>query len=214
MKMTASVSFAHTCVVPFLKDFTSRYPEIALELLPTDANIDLVSNNIDLAVRLAPAPSGDLISTRLMRTRYLVCASPDFLHSHPEIKQPIDLQDHDCLCFALPDYRTKWRFRQDNMNPVEVPISGKIIISNALSLRQAALDSLGPALLPGWLISGDIAAGNLVNLLPDYDCAATEFDTAAWVLYPSRTYLPMKVRVMIDLSSRKAGEERALKAFG
>lgn len=198
LKMTTSVSFAHVCVVPHLKAFTARYPDIALELLPIDANIDLVANNIDLAIRLAPAPAGDLISTRLMKTRYIVCASPAYVANHPVVKRPEDLQDHACLCFALPDYRTKWRFRQVGMDLIEVPISGHIVISNALSLRHAVLDDLGPALLPDWLIGPDIAAGKLVNLLPQHECAATDFDTGAWALYPSRSYLPNKVRVMID----------------
>lgn len=203
LKLTTSVSFAHVCVVPFLKEFTAKYPEIALEILPTDANIDLIANDIDLAIRLAPAPSGNLISTKLVSTSYSVCAAPDYLSSGRAINRPEDVQEHECLCFALPDYRTKWRFRRGKGPVVEVPISGKIVISNALSLRRAALDGLGLALLPDWLIEDDLKAGRLVNPLPEYQCTATEFDTAAWALYPSRSFLPTKVRVMIDFLRKK-----------
>ncbi len=75
LRLTASVAFAHECLVPLLGDFRRRYPEISIELIPTDATLDIAANSIDLAIRLAPAPKGDLISTRLMTTRYLVCAS-------------------------------------------------------------------------------------------------------------------------------------------
>lgn len=198
LKMTASVAFAHECVVPHLGAFMARYPEVAVELLPTDANIDLTAGGIDLAIRLAPAPKGDLISTRLMRTRYVVCAAPDYIAAHGPIAAPRDLGGHECLCFALPEYRTRWRFRQDGQAPFEVAVAGRLVIANALSLRRAALEGMGPALLADWLVRQDLEQGRLVDLLPGYDCTATEFDTAAWALYPSRSFLPQKVRVMID----------------
>ena len=198
LRMTTSVAFAHECIVPHLAAFQERYPEVALELLPTDDNVDIAANAIDLAVRLAPSPKGDLISTRIMTTRYLVCASPNYIANADSITQPRDLVHHDCLRFALPDFRTSWRFRKKGTTPEEVAVSGKTVIANALSLRRAALEGLGPVLLADWLVANDLANGRLVNLFAEYECTATEFGTGAWALYPSRAYLPQKVRVMID----------------
>lgn len=198
LRMTTSVAFAHKCVVPHLADFIVRYPDVSLEILPSDANLDLAANSIDLAIRLAPEPAGDLISTKLMDTSYRVVASLEYLEGSAPLSVPTDLQNHNCLRFALPEFRTRWRFRSAGQNPIEVPVSGNVIIANALSLRRAALDGLGPALLADWLIKDDIAAGVLVDVFQDIECTATEFDTAAWVLYPSRSYLPRKVRVTID----------------
>lgn len=198
VRLTTSVAFAHTCVVPHLAEFTTRYPDISLEIVPSDANLDLAANSIDLAVRLAPEPTGDLISTKLMGTRYRVVASPKYLADSAPLLVPTDLQNHDCLRFALPEFRTRWRFRSVGQTTIEVPVSGNVIIGNALSLRRAALDGLGPVLLANWLVNDDIASGALVDVFPDIECTATEFDTAAWALYPSRSYLPRKVRVTID----------------
>ncbi len=198
LRLTASVAFAQECIVPLLDEFHAVYPQIAVELLPTDANLDLTAGGIDLAVRLASAPSGDLISTRLRATRYLVCAAPDYLARHGPIARPEDLADHACLRFALPEFRSRWRFRQGNGAPIEVSVDGWLVIANALSLRQAALDGLGPVLLADWLVAREVAAGRLVDLFPDWECTATDFETGAWALYPSRSYLPRKVRVMID----------------
>lgn len=205
LKLTASVAFAHVKLVPLLGEFQRRHLQVAVELLPSDAILDIAGNAIDLAIRLAPAPTGDLVSTRLMNTRYLACASPEYLSTNGPISAPQDLEEHDCLRFALPEFRTRWRFRDTDLNQFEVPVSGKTIIGSALSLRQAAIDGLGPALLADWLIGDDIAAGRLIRLFPDFDCAATEFDTAAWMLYPSKAFLPRKVRVMIDFLREKLG---------
>ncbi len=203
--ITASVAFAHECIVPVLGAFHARYPEVVVELLPTDATLDIAANSIDLAIRLAPAPKGDLISTRLMATRYRVCASPSYLKAHGPIAHPHDLTQHNCLRFALPEFRTRWRFRLDGSQAFDVPVSGHTIIANALSLRQAALDGMGPVLLADWLIGREIETGGLIDLFPDYECTATEFETAAWMLYPSRSYLPRKVRVMIDYLRERLG---------
>lgn len=198
LKITASVAFSHECILPHVAAFRARYPKIALELLPTDATLDLAANGIDLAIRLGAAPSGDLISSRLMRTRYRVCASPSYLAANGTLSSPTDLSTRDCLCFALPDYRTRWRFRQADGAPFEVPVSGSIVIANALSLKRAAMDGLGPVLLANWLVDAEISDGRLVDLFPDHECTATTFETGAWALYPSRSYLPRKVRAMID----------------
>ena len=209
LKMTASVAFAHTCIVPVLGEFHALYPDIVVELLPTDATLDIAANAIDLAIRLAPAPKGDLISTRLMDTRYLVCASPGYLETHAQIADPMDLTGHNCLRFALPEFRSRWKVRGPDGAPAEVPISGRTIIGNALSLRRAALNGLGPVLLADWLVSGDVASGRLINLFPRHEWTATEFDTAAWILYPSRAYLPRRVRVMIDFLRERTNPSTA-----
>lgn len=57
---------------------------------------------------------------------------------------------------------------------------------------------MGLALLPHWLINDDLRSGTLVNVFPDYEVTATDFSTAAWLVYPSRAYVPLKVRVFID----------------
>lgn len=203
LRLTASVAFAHECIVPHLGDFHRRYPDISLELLPTDATLDILANGIDLAIRLAPAPEGDLVSTRLLGTRYRVCAAPAYLAGRAPITEPAQLSGLDCLRFALPEYRSRWIFRRPGHEPFEVAVSGRTVIANALSLRQAARDGLGPALLADWLIGGELARGDLVDLFPAHDCTATRFDTAAWALYPSRSFLPRKVRVAIDFLREK-----------
>jgi DNA-binding transcriptional LysR family regulator len=113
------------------------------------------------------------------------------------------------LLFALPEFRRSWLFRDTKGIVDEVPVRGDMVISNALALRDCAIAGLGPALLADWLIDEDIAAGRLVHLFPDYQAAATTFETAAFMLYPSRAFLPNKVRVTIDFLRRHLGRHGA-----
>lgn len=196
VRLTASVAFGHEVLVPLLTDLRVALPEITFEMILSDDTVDLIAAGVDVAVRLAPAPKGDLISTRLMDTRYCVVASPGWIARHGKPMRPDDLARHDCLRLTLPEYRTEWRFRGASMTTV--PVDGPILMSNALALRAAARAGHGPALLADWMTNGDIADGRLVDLFPDHQATATDFDTAAWVLYPSRSYLPARVRAVID----------------
>ena len=199
LRMTSSVAFAIEKIVPLLPAFGEAYPKITVELLPSDANLSLLDQGLDMAVRLAAAPKGDLISTRVLRTRYRVVASPEYVSRTGSLRSPNDLAERNCLRFALPDFRSRWLFRADADGPVhEVDVDGSMHISNALALRDATRASMGPALLADWLIDRDLEDGKLIDLLPAWDCTATEFDTSAFILYPSRSYLPQKTRVMID----------------
>lgn len=197
LRLTASVTFGQRVIVPHLAAFRARYPQVAIEAIFTDANLDLVADRIDLAIRLAPAVEGDLIAARLMDTRYRVVAAPAYLARHPAPARPEDLRDHRALLFPFRPYRTRWTFRQGT-SVTEVLVAGDITLSPAGALRDAALAGLGPALLPDWLVDADRRAGALVRLLPDWDVTATTFDTGAWAVYPSRSFLPAKVRAMID----------------
>lgn len=205
LRMTASVAFSDQMIVPLLPRFQSRFPDISIDLQSSDANIDLVENGIDLAIRLAPEPKGDLVSTRLLSTRYRVVASPKFLTQHDPVKHPTDLTKLNCLRFALPGLQDTWTFRAKNVAAFNVPVAGNLKISNALALRHATKIGLGVAMLPDWLINEDVRNGDLVCLCSEYDCTASVFDTAAWALYPNRSYLPQKVRVMIDFLRSNLG---------
>ncbi|MEO1471820.1 MAG: LysR substrate-binding domain-containing protein, partial [Pseudomonadota bacterium] len=152
----------------------------------------------DLAIRLGPAPTGDLVCTRLASTRYCVVASPGWRDRAGPLAGPGALSDHDCLRFTLPGFRSRWLFRAPDGAEVGVEVGGRILIANALALRRAAEAGLGPSLLADWLVAGALAEGRLVDLFPGHQATATTWDTAAWALYPARAYLPQKTRAAID----------------
>ena len=111
---------------------------------------------------------------------------------------PRDLEQHNCLRLALPGLQNTWRFRSGSAEAFDVAVQGSLLISNVLALRRAVRAGVGLALLADWLVGEDLRNGTLLDVFPNHDCAVSEFDTAAWALYPNRRYLPQKVRVAID----------------
>ncbi len=205
VRATASVAYGTTMLVPLLSHLKSDYPDMKVELLLSDDNLDLVRERIDFGIRLAPEVSGDMICSKLHPTRYFVCASPAYLADAPPLRKPSDLAKHECLLFALDEYRRRWLFRNANGRTTEVPVQGRIIISNALGLKAAALSHMGPALLADWLVRDALEAGRLISVFDHHHVTATTFDTAAWLVYPSRTYLPARTRVAMDFFRAQIG---------
>lgn len=197
LRLSVSVAYGMVRVMPMLGRFRARYPELTVELLMSDTQVDLVREGIDLAVRLAPAQEANLIATRMVATRYRVVAAPEWLAAHP-LAVPADLAACEALRFTLAGFRDRWIFRDGGGAEEVVPVGGRLLISSALGLREAALAGMGPALLADWMIADDLASGRLVDCFPAHDVAATDFDTGVWAIYPSRNFLPGKVRAMLD----------------
>ena len=202
LRLTTSVAFAEFVVVPLLSEFRSLYPGLQLELIVSDANIDLIADRIDLAIRLAPRVQGEFVVSQLFKTHYIVCASPSYLAANKSIVHPSDLRAHNCISYTLPGFRSIWRFRTAK-EEFEVNIKGGISVSSALSLRSITINAEGVALLADWLIKNDLETGALVNVFPQYEVTATTYDTAAWLVYPSKSYLPSRVRIMVDFLKDK-----------
>jgi DNA-binding transcriptional LysR family regulator len=209
LRLTASVAFGRQCLVPLLPEFRARFPQLKLEVLLSDTNLDLVAERVDLAVRLAPRLDTNLIGVKLCDTRYRVCATPEYLKKSRPLRRPQDLTSHRCLLVTLPEFRTRWLFRNQAGEVIRVPVDGDLVVSNPLALRDCVLAGMGPALLANWLIDEDLAAGRLLDLFPRHRVTATDFETAAWLVYPSRAYLPNKVRATIDFLKGHWPDRRA-----
>jgi DNA-binding transcriptional LysR family regulator len=199
LRVTASVAFGLRCIVPLLPEFLLQYRELQVDLLLTDSVVDCLAEKIDVAIRLGP-PLADssFVARKLISTSYHVCASPGYLAACGAPLEPNDLRNHNCLRFPLAGFRTRWIFRDAEGKLSETPVAGNLIISNAMAIRDSAVAGMGLALLPHWLIGDDLRHGMLTAVLQDYEVTATDFNTAAWLLYPSRTFVPGKVKSFIE----------------
>lgn len=201
LRVTTSASFGQSVIVPLLPAFTTANPDLTIELILTDTVLDIVTERIDVAIRLGRLADSSLVASQLMSTRYFVCASPGYLAGHSPIGQPNDLREHDCLLFPLTGFRSRWIFRDREGVRTEIPVKGRLIVSMAAALGQCAVAGMGPALLPHWIVADDLKRGTLTDLFPDQEVTATDFDTAVWFLHASRRYVPAKVRVFRDFVS-------------
>lgn len=199
LRVTTSVAFGERWLTPRLAGFRDNYPRVRIELILSDALIDIAAEGIDVGLRLGPGVEGSFVVSKLFDVRYRAVAAPAYLARMGHPAAPGDLALHDGLLFALPRFGTAWRFRSSPVaDPVEVHPRPALAISSALAIRRAALEGMGVALLADWTIADDLDTGRLVDLFPGLEGSATGFDAAAWTVYPSRSHLPMRVRAFLD----------------
>ena len=199
LRIAAPVSFAELNLVPLLPALAARYPDLSLDLQLTDATLDLVGERIDVALRLGPKPQAGLVAHRLAPLVARVCASPAYLERHGHPAQPEDLGAHNCLLLDLQGFEDRWRFRDREGQVTAVAVRGRLRTSNAVALKQCALAGMGIILQGRWIVGRELREGTLIDLFPEHEATAASFEAPAmWLIYPTRTYLPLKVRAFVQ----------------
>ncbi|MGR9461870.1 LysR family transcriptional regulator [Rhizobium leguminosarum] len=191
LKISAPTSFGRMHIAPHLKDFMEAHPELAINLVLTDEFSDIVGGGFDLAIRIAELTDSSLVARRLAPVRRLLCVSPDYLAAHGEPKHIEELKHHRCLPAHNND---TWRLNGPD-GALSLRPEGMLITNSSEVIREAVIAGLGIALRSTWDIGEELKAGRLVQVLPAYEGS---HNVALSAVYPSRQFLPAKVRLFID----------------
>jgi DNA-binding transcriptional LysR family regulator len=211
LSVTAPVVYSRLHLAPRLPKFLARYPEVHLNVVLSDTVVDLVENDIDVAVRIAALPDSTLIARRIASVTRVICASPDYLERRGKPITASDLRDHDCLPFRFHTAANAWRagsniWRLQGGDALhEISVAGPFTANNADVLVTAALAGLGLILVPTWLVSDHLDDGSLVPVLGDYQVSPSDVETAVYAVYPSGRFLSPKVRAFIDFLVESLG---------
>lgn len=200
LKITVPTSYGQIRLAPLWGDFLARHPRVRLDVTLSDRFVDLVEEGYDLAVRVARLPSSSLVSRRLGQTRPVLCASPRYLRRHGTPKQPSDLAKHALVTYSLLATGDTWAL-QGPQGLVAVKAQARMATNSGDTCRAVALAHGGIILQPDFLVGDDLAAGRLVEVLPQW--RAPELDIHA--VYPTRKHLSPKVRVLVDYLAQALG---------
>ncbi|MFN3319116.1 MAG: LysR family transcriptional regulator [Allorhizobium sp.] len=191
LKISASTSFGRMHVAPHLKPFMEAHPDLAIHLVLSDEFTDIVGGGFDLAIRIAELNDSSLVARRLAPVRRVLCAAPDYLAQNGTPESLDDLKKHRCL----PAHNHEsWRLEGPN-GPVTLRPEGMLITNSSEVLREAVIAGLGIALRSTWDVGAELKSGKLVQVLPQYESSR---NVALSAVYPSRQFLPAKVRLFID----------------
>jgi len=192
-------------IAPVVTEFLASYPEVKVDLSMGEREIDLIDEGFDVAIRLTPSPDSSLIVRSLATWRHVLCCSHGYLEKHGRPEQLSALVERNCLRHTNYPY-DEWRFADRKGAPASVRVSGGLIANSGETLRHAALEGIGIALMAGFLVHDDLEQGRLVRLLPEY--RPVEFSMNA--VYPYRHHLSAKVRTFIDLLVQHSAEQQKL----
>ena len=203
LKLNMPPAFARHHILPVLNTFLARYPQIKLELVLEEAQVNLIHAGVDLAIRIGALADSTLKARKICAGKYLLVASPAFAAQHPAPSTPTDL---DSLPAILGRHAAD-HFAFACADEVLPLVHGDCIrISDLDAQLIAARQGLGFALLPDWLVAKSIKTGELRVWLPHWTISGAEQAFAVWFVYPPKRIVSSKVRCFIDFIVEQLGE--------
>jgi len=191
LKVTAPNVIGRSIILPAMTRIMADNPSLKVDLTLTDGIVDIAGAGLDLAIRVSPLVSSELIATQLASNPRILCASPGYIERFGKPETIEDLVSHPCLTLhGMPTWplvvgdETEW-----------VRVSGPFTSNSVEGVRGACLDGAGIAMMTYWDVWECIERGNLERIeLTD----AKLGDLGIWAVYPSRQHLPRRIRTLID----------------
>lgn len=171
LRIAAPMEVGRRRLAPLLSRFQALHPQLEIELILSDAGQDLVRDELDFAFRTTTPEDTSLVCQTLLKSRRVVCATPDYLARHGQPETPEDLTHHNCLRLVRGRLIfDEWRFQRNGM-PVEIQVRGSLSSTSGEVVHDWALAGLGLALKAEWDITEDLAKGRLVECLARFSVA-------------------------------------------
>ena len=197
VRISAPKAFARRVLHPHILDFLQRHPEVDVQLIVDDRDIDPIREGVDLVVRLTTKPPEGLVARQLMPVAHILCASPRYLAEGNAIEHPRDLLAHSCLSLGEHERDNHWCFRKGDEDEAEVVVRGRYVSNHSEVRLEAALAGLGVACVPAFMAQQALKDGSVVQVLADWAFQGN-YHGHAYILYPPSRFTVPKCRVLID----------------
>ncbi|MCA0997343.1 LysR family transcriptional regulator [Alloyangia pacifica] len=209
LRINATFGFSRTYIAPTVAEFSELYPEVEVQLVVTDAPLNIVEQGFDLNIRFGNSPSSNLIQRLLQRNRRFMCASTSYLEKHGSPKSLKDLTHRDCIVLRQEhDIYDIWRFDDVAGETASARVNGRLSTNDGEMAREWMLGGKGIMLRSEWDISRHVRDGHLRVVLPNY------FQTAnIAAIYPKRHNLTAKVSIFVDMLAQRLQSENLSAPF-
>ncbi len=188
-------SFGAVHLAPAIQTFLETYPEVQVTLQLDDGRSDLIAENMDLSVRIAPhLRDTSQIAYKIAVVPQVLVATKEYLERAGRPVRPVDLKRHNCLLHSLKAPTGAWQFTGDDGESHTVQTSGSFNSNLGESLLHLAQRHYGISMHPRYMVADLISQGRLQVVLPAYKCQGLEI----YAIVQSKRYLPYKVRLFVD----------------
>lgn len=193
LRITAPLAFGRRHVTPLVAEFLDHHPEVQVELVLADRNLDLIDEDLHLAIRIGPLPSSRFVARKVGEIRRLLVASPDYLSRRPAPETPADIAGHDTIASVAVGPGLTWRFGGRD-GEARVVVTPRFIVNEIEAVLIAARAGRGLARPLSYQVADDLASGALLRLLPDYEPPPLPVQ----LVVPGGRHLAPKVRAFLD----------------
>lgn len=195
LKVSCTSALGRTHLLPRLPNFLQQFPEVSVNLQLEDRFVDLITEQVDVSIRVGFLSDSSLIARQLGQFHWQLCASPDYLAKAGTPDKPADLMDHNCLYYRNADSSmNRWGFIDEEGKEEYVTVDGRLTINDANALVDAAINGAGILHIDNGLLDA-LKTGELVKVLPNY---RTLPGLPVYAVYPARDFLPAKTKAFVD----------------
>jgi DNA-binding transcriptional LysR family regulator len=189
LRISAAVTFARIHLMPRTPEFLARHPDLEMEVVLDDRNVDLVQEGIDVALRMGRLADSTLAARRIASGQQSVFGTPGYFKQFGEPTTPSELAGHEAVIYAQRGGGALWRFRRDGAE-FSVTLKGRLRVSAAEGVRAAVLANAGIAIASDWMFSPEIADKTVKTVLQDWELPRIDL----WAVYPAGRTATTKAR--------------------
>jgi DNA-binding transcriptional LysR family regulator len=193
LRIGTSVAFGRRVIVPLALDFMKRHPQVQLDLSFEDRYTDLVSQGLDVAVRMGKLADSSLGARYLGANPWVMVAAPRYLKKYGTPKKPRDLSSHAALIYSSVLGDDVWRLISAKGEAVTVPVAGRLRSNNLSAVLAAARNGLGIAAMPRYVAADSLASEQVLEVLADHSLPEQEIHA----VFPSPKLVPGKVQAFV-----------------
>ena len=202
LRVNAPVTFGTSSLAPFITHYLAQFPETQVELTLSDRMVDPVEEGYEVILRIGELSDSQMIAYPLRPYRLIACASPDYLAQNGVPETPAELAAHSCLVYGIwsPQALCRWQFHKDGKMQ-EIQPEGRLRSNDWRALLHAVVNGYGVTLGPEDVLSEEIRAGRLVQVLSDYEGPSRPMH----VLTPAGLRQTVKIRSFIQAVQKAFG---------
>jgi DNA-binding transcriptional LysR family regulator len=197
LRVSTSVCFGRLHVIPNLSAFLAEHPDLDIELVLDDRNVDLVNEGIDVALRMGAMPDSNMTARRIAEGRHIVVAAPAYLQRHGTPMSPGELISHQAVIYTRGGGGESWTFRKATAE-VSVVLQGRLKVTAAEGMREAVSCEMGLAVSAEWNFSPELRSGKVVGILEDWALPPTNLSA----VYPTGRLASTKARAFVSFVER------------
>lgn len=194
LRITAPVLFGRRHVAPLVMEFQALHPEMQIELVLNDRNLELIDQGIDVAVRIGNLADSSKVAKRLGEVSVVLVASPQYLENQPILRKPSDLSAH-LVILSSNNVSNEWRFGAQEEGP-RVRLTPHLFFNDNETRRLAVISGKGITRLLSYQVADELAEGTLIRLLPEFE----PLPLPVQLVVQNIQRMPLKVRAFWDFA--------------
>jgi DNA-binding transcriptional LysR family regulator len=189
LRFSAAVTFASLYVIPRLPSFLAKHPDLSVEAILDDRNVDLIGEGIDVALRMGAMMDSSMTARKIGQSRRVVLGTPGYFAKAGEPSTPAELADHSAVIYAQAGGGTVWTFRKGPHDDT-VALKDSLLVTAAEGVRAAVFADLGLCVASEWMFQPDLDSGRVKEVMHDW--ALPKLDL--WAAFPTGRRANAKAR--------------------